>query len=339
MTGTQKIAERYSKILAQEDATRKELAASTARLDTVEAEDIAAGAFAALADQPLPARKAIKVKHAVENLTVDLLRLDEAVYRLQLEARAEVGEGRDFPVFIPPNALASRAEVVAEWKAAKVKGGTETEEEFEARIERMIPRGHVDAESIVREAHRQRELSLDRRLPRLTERPDDLIAWIESAYEAEDRAAESTYEFLAKKQRGHDAIEAVNRAKMEHKRRGLPAGSFNMRSYSGIILPEHLEEFEEPVARSPFEKAREHRLPSHQPEQNEPVAEPEPVNEAAELRRRENVPPVAAPDAKPVNPDADLPPEERSAARAARLAGEQPADIPPSQTPIVEEAA
>jgi hypothetical protein len=301
MTGTQQIAEKYRALLAQEDVIKKELAASTARLETVESEDIAAGAFAALAGEPLPARKAIKVKHAVENLTVDLLRLDEAVWRLQQEARVAVGEGRDFPIFIPESIPANRAEIVAELMTRKVRQEGESDAEFEARIAQEIPRSYVDAEGIIREAHRQRELSLDRRLPRLTERPDDLIAWIESAYDAEDRGAEKTYEFQAQKQRRHAAIEAVNRAKAEHQRRGLPAGSFSMRAYPDIVLPEHLAEFEEPIQRSPFEKARE-QLPSLEEAQNIAVAEPQPVNEEEELRKREiaGLPPAAADDVKPV---------------------------------------
>jgi hypothetical protein len=343
MPSTHDIAEKYARLLAQEDVARKELAASTARLDTVEAEDIAAGAEAALDEKPLPARKAIKVKHAVENLEVDLLRLDEAVWRLQQEARAAVGEGRDFPIFIPEGIPATRAEVVATMMTTKTKQDDESDAGFAARLESQIPRGYKDVESIIREARRQREISLDRRLPRLVgERPADLIAWVEAAYDAEDRGAEASYEFQAKKARGHAAIEAVNRAKTEHRRRGLPGGSFNMRSYPDIVLPEHLAEMEVPIGRSPFEKARE-QVPSFEEAQNEPVAEPQPVNEEAEFRKREiaGAAPAAAPDVKPINnPDADLPPEERAAARAARLAADTAhLDVPPSQTPIVEEAA
>jgi hypothetical protein len=336
MTGTQEVTEKYTRLLAQEDATRSELFGAEARLQTVDQEDIAAGAQAALAGTPLPARKAIKLKHAVENLRIDLARIDEAIYLLQLEARHVVGEGHaDFPIFIPPNALPSRAAVVAEWKGAKVKRDDETDEEFEARIESQIPRSHVDAESIIREAHRQREISLDRRLPRLTERPADLIAWVEAAYERR-----------AKKQRGKDAVAAVERAKGEHQRRGLPAESFRLHSYPEIIKPEHLAEFEAPIARSPFEKRREEQLPSHKPAQNEPVAEPQPVVTEDEERRRREIakappaPTVVAPPKEPVNPDADLPLEERAAARAARLAAATAhLEDPPSQTPIVEEAA
>lgn len=326
--GTQEVDAKYQRLIAQEDATRSELSAAEARLQTVDQEDIAAGAQAALEGKPLPARKAIKLKHAVENLRIDLKRLDEAVFLLQQEARRVVGEGhQDFPIFISPKVPATRADVVAELMTMRVRQEGESDDEFEARVAQEVPRNHLDAEGVIREAHRQREISLDRRLPRLTERPADLIAWVESAYEAEDRHAEDGYERQAKKQRGRDAVEAVNRAKGEHQRRGLPAGSFSIRSYPDIILPEHLAEFEKPIDRSPFQKAREEQLPSHEPEQNRPVAGPEPVNEEAELRNREiaGVPPAAAPDVKPINPDADLPPDERAAARAARLAGTEEA--------------
>jgi hypothetical protein len=329
MTGTQEVDTKYQRLIAQEDATRSELAAAEARLQTVDQEDIAAGAQAALEGKPLPTRKAIKLKHSVENLRIDLARLDEAVYLLQQEARAVVGEGHaDFPVFIPPDVPATRAEVVAEMRATRTREEGETEEHFEKRIENQIPRSHMDAESIITEAHRQRDLSLDRRLPRLTERPDDLIAWVEAAYEAEDDAAEVVYEFQARKQRRHDAIEAVQRAKAEHQRRGLPAGSFTMRAYPDIVRIEHLAEFEEPVDRSPFQKAREAQLPSLEERQNEPTASPQPVNEADELRKREiaGAPPVAAPDVEPIGRSYDdLPPEERAAARAARVAAEEAA--------------
>jgi hypothetical protein len=337
MSATQKIAEKYSRLIAQEDATRSELAAAEARLQTVDQEDIAAGAQAALDGKPLPTRKAIKLKHAVENLQIDLKRLDEAIYLLQLEARAAVGEGRDFPVFIPEGVPATRAEVVAQMKEKRTRDEGESEEHFEARLASQIPRGNKDAESIINEAARQREISLDRRLPRLTERPSDLVAWIESAYDAEDRQAESDYEAKAKRDRGRAAVEAVNRAKAEHLRRGLPGGSFSIHSYPDIILPEHLAEFEPAIERSPFQKAREERLPSHEEAQNVPVAEPQPVvNEAEALRRREiaGVRPPAAADVEPVTPEAQI---------AARIAEQEAAtahlEVPPSQTPIVEEAA
>lgn len=291
----------YAALLKREETVRGKLADTRTRLRDAREVDAAAVADAALAGEPAPKRSEVKLRHEEENLEVELQGLDEAVFMLQQEARRVVGEGRDFPIFIPPNALASRAEVVAEWKATKVRADDESEEEFEARIERMIPRSHVDAESIVAEAHRQREISLDRRMPRLTERPADLIAWVEAAYDAEDRQAESNFEAKAKKQRLHDAVEAVNRAKAEHQRRGLPAGSFNPRSYPDIVLPEHLAEFGAPIEHSPFQKVRD-QLPSHEEEQNRPVASAQPVNEHEELRRREiaGVPPAAAPDARPI---------------------------------------
>jgi hypothetical protein len=346
MTGTQGIAEKYSRLLAQEEATKGELIAAEARLKTVDQEDVAAGAQAALEGKPLPARKAIQVKHKVENLGVDLKRLDEAIDLLRLEAIAVVGEGHaDFPVFVPPGIPANRAEVVAEWIAAKVKPEDESRDDFEARIESQIPRRNEDAESIIAEARRTRENSMRRRLPRLTEfRPPDLIAWVEAAYEAEDQAAADGYERQATKQRQKDAVEAVNAAKREHVLRGHPAGSFNPRSYPDIVRPEHLAEFHKTVSRSPFQEVRE-QLPPVGEAQNEPVAEPQPVNEADELRRREiaGLPPAAAPDVKPINPDADLPPEQRAAAREARIAEQLAAtahlEVPPSQTPIVTEAA
>lgn len=319
MKGTQEIEQQYQRIIAQEDATRKELAAAEARLGTVDTEDVAAGAQAALEGKPLPARKAIKLKHTVENLRIDLARLDEAVFLLQQEMRVAVGEGRTFPIFVPPT-VPSHDEAVAELEEMKPQEEGEEDEDYAARIERQIGR-RGDAESIIAEAHRQRELSLDRRMPRLTERPESLSAWVGAAYDAEDDARAVAYEFQARKQRGKDAVAAVQRAKAEHERRGLPAGSFRIEAYPDIVLPEHIAEFEKPIERSPFEKARDARLPSHEPEQNVPVAEAQPVNEADELRKREiaGVPPAAAPDVKPINPDADLPPEERAAARRGRI--------------------
>jgi hypothetical protein len=348
MGTTQEIKMTYERIVAQEDATRKELAAAEARLKTVDQEDVAAGAQAALEGKPLPARKAIKVKHAVENLKVDLQRLDESIWLLQQEATRVVGEGHaDFPVFVPPGIPANRAEVVAEWIKTKEKPEDETQEDFEARIESQVPRRNEDAESIIAEAHRERANSMRRRLPRLTEfRPPDLIAWVEAAFAAEDQAAAVGYERRVRKQRQKDAVEAVNRAKREHTRRGLPAGSFNERSYPDIVRPEHLAEFHKTVSRSPFQEVRE-QLPPVGEAQNEPVAEPQPVvNEDEERRRREiaeapPAPTVVAPPREPSNPDEDLPPQERAAARAARLqlAATDHLEVPPSQTPIVTEAA
>jgi hypothetical protein len=324
---TDDIRKTYKKLLEREDDTRAKLAVAREKLETARDVDVEALAQAALAGEAAPKRTEVALRHKVDDLSVLLDGIDAAVWHLQQEARAAVGEGHDFPIWIPPDVPATRAEVVAEMRATKVREDGETEEHFERRIENQIPRSHMDAESIVREAHRQRDISLDRRLPRLTERPDDLVSWIEAAFDAEDRAAEVACEFLAKKQRGHDATEAVNRAKAEHQRRGLPAGSFTMHAYPDIVLPEHLAEFEPPVERSPFQKAREEQLPSFEERQNEPTASPQPVNEDEELRKREiaGVPPAAAPDVKPINPDADLPPEERAAARAARIAAEEAA--------------
>lgn len=322
MNPTDDIDKKYKKLLEREQDTKVKLAEARKQLETAREVDVEALAQAALAGEAAPKRTEIALRHRVDDLSVLLDGIDAAVWHLQQEARRVVGEGhQDFPIFIPPKVPATRADVVAELMTRRVRQEGESDDEFEARVAQEVPRNHLDAEGIIREAHRQREISLDRRLPRLTERPADLIAWVESAYDAEDRQAEDGYERQAQKQRGHDAVEAVNRAKMEHKRRGLPAGSFSIRSYPGIILPEHLAEFEKPIDRSPFEKAREERLPSHEPAPNEPVAEPEPVNEAQELRRREAAP-TAAPDVKPISRSYDdLPPEERAAARAARVSG------------------
>lgn len=323
MTQIDTIREQYARLLEREEATRGKLAATRIKLETAREADIAATAEAALAGGKAPKRTELTLRHAEENLSVELDGIDEAVYRLQLEARAAVGEGRDFPIFIPDNVL-TRAEVIAKMRATKDQEEGESDDEFEARLVSQIPR-RGDVESIVREAHRQREINMDRRLPRLTERPADLIAWIESAYDAEDRQAEDGYERAAKKARRRAATAAVNRAKAEHQRRGLPAHSFRIQSYPDIILPEHLAELAGSIERSPFEKAREAQLPALEEAQNEPVAEPQPVEETpAEFRRREiaGIPRVAAPDAKPINPYADLPPEERAAAREARINGE-----------------
>jgi hypothetical protein len=300
------IREKYAAILEREDTVRGKLADTRAKLKTAREADAAATAEAALAGEPAPKRTEVTLRHQEENLEVELQGLDEAVWTLQQEARRAVGEGRDFPIWIPPNAPATRAEVVAEWKAGKERQDGESDEDFEARVERTIPRSNVDAESIIAEAHRQRGLSLDRRLPRLTERPADLIAWVEAAYAAEDRQAEAGYEAHAAKQRMRDAVAAVERAKGEHLRRGLPAGSFNPRMYPDIVLPEHLAQFGDPIERSPFQKVRD-QLPSYEEEQNRPVAEPQPVNEADELRKREIagvVPPTAAPDVTPITQEA-----------------------------------
>jgi hypothetical protein len=319
------ISKQYAALIEREDATRRKLAETRGKLENAREVDVSAAAHAALAGTKAPKRTELTLRHAEENLGVELDGIDEAVFSLQMEARRAVGEGRDFPIWIPPNAL-TRAEVIAEMRATKVREDGESDDEFEARLVRQIPR-HGDVESIVAEAHRQRELSLDRRLPRLTERPADLIAWVESAYDAEDEAVQIAYEFRARKQRGKDATAAVQRAKAEHRRRGLPAESFRIQSYPDIVLPEHLAEFKQPITRSPFEKARDVQPPSMEEAQNEPVAEPQPVESEAEFRRREiaGIPPAAAPDVKPINPDADLPPQERAAARAARIAGEEAA--------------
>jgi hypothetical protein len=302
---TDDIRKKYQKLLEREQDTKVKLDDAREKLKTAREVDVEALAEAALAGEDAPKRTEIALRHKVDDLSVLLDGIDAAVWKLQQEARAAVGEGHaDFPVFIPPKVPASRADVVAELMTRRVRQEGESDDEFEARVAQEVPRNHLDAEGVIREAHRQREISLDRRMPRLrlAERPADLIEWVEAAYEAEDRHAEDGYERQAKKQRGRDAVEAVERAKREHQSRGLPAGSFSMSSYPSIILPEHLAEFEKSIARSPFEKAREARLPSHKPAQNEPVAEPEPVNEEAELRKREiaGVPPVAAPDVKPV---------------------------------------
>ncbi len=321
MNPTDDIRRKYKRLLEREQDTRVKLREAQEQLETARGADVEALAQAALAGEAAPKRTEVALRHRVDDLSVLLDGIDAAVWHLQQEARRVVGEGRDFPIFVPPT-VPSRAEAVAELKAMRAGEDGESDEDYTARIERQIGR-HGDAESIVAEAHRQREISLDRRLPRLTERPADLIAWVEAAYEAEDRAAADGYERQAKKQRGRDAVAAVERAKSEHKRRGLPAGSFRLNSYPDIIKPEHLAEFEQPIDRSPFQRAREYRLPSHEPAQNEPAAEPEPVNEALELRKREiaGLPPAAAPDAKPISRSYDdLPPEERAAHRRARVA-------------------
>jgi hypothetical protein len=323
------IRDAYAALIKREDKTRRKLADTREKLKTAREVDVTATAIAALAGEPAPKRTELTLRHAEENLSVELDGIDEGVFRLQQAARAAVGEGHDFPIFIPPDIPANRDAVIATAMTDKNRQPDESEAEFEARVVREIPRSEKDAETIVAEAHRQREISLDRRLPRLTERPTDLIAWIELAYDAEDEKAEDAYERKAKKQRLHEATEAAERAKREHRRRGLPAGSFSIHAYPDIVLPEHLAEFKQPINRSPFSIAREAEagLPSYEEAQNEPVASPQPVNEAKEHREREiaGIPPAAAPDVKPINPYADLPPEERAAARAAKIAGEEAA--------------
>jgi hypothetical protein len=329
---TTDIDKTYKKLLEREEDTKAKLAEAREKLEKAREADVEALAQAALAGEAAPKRTEIALRHKVDDLSVLLDGLDEAVWKLQLEARAVVGKTHsDFKIFIPPGVPVTHADVVEQWKGIRPREEGESDEHWEQRVELAIPRNNLDAESIVAEAHRRRELSLDRRLPRLTERPASLSTWIESAYDAEDRKAEDGYERLAKKQRKHEATEAVNRAKREHIRRGHEAGTFTVSAYPEIVLPEHLAEFEPAITRSPFsiarEAAREAQLPSFEEAQNEPVAGPQPVNEAAELRQREiaGIPPVAAPDVKPINPDADLPPEERAAARAARIAPEEAA--------------
>ncbi len=325
------IRKQYAALLEREQATQKKLAETRVKLARAHDVDVAATAKAALAGEPAPKRTELTLRHAEENLCVELEGIDAAVYGLQLEAREAVGEGHaDFKIFIPPGVPVTHAEVVEQWKAIRPREEGESDEHWEQRVELAIPRSNLDAESIITEAHRRREVSMDLRLPRLTERPPDLVAWVEAAYEAEDRKAEDAYERLAKKQRKHDATEAVQRAKAEHQRRGLPASSFAVQAYPDIVLPEHLAEFEPAIGTSPFSIAREAaaereaQAPVFEEAQNEPVAGPQPVNEAAEQRQREiaGIPPAAAPDVKPANPYADLPPEERAAARAARINGE-----------------
>lgn len=297
------IRTQYAALIEREERVGAKLTDTRTKLGTAREVDIAAAADAALEGGKAPKRTELTLRHAEENLGVELDGLDEAVYRLQLEARAAVGEGRDFPIFVPPDAPADRAEVIERMRDVSPRAEDESEEQYVVRLERQIPRSAGDAESIVREAKRQRELSLDRRMPRLTERPADLIAWVEAAYDAEDEKARDGYERKAAKQRRHDAVEAVQRAKAEHNRRGLPAGSFSMHNYPTIVLPEHLAEFGAPVERSPFQKVRE-QLPSFEEAQNEPVAEPQPVEEEtpAEFRRREieGRPPG---DTRPITPE------------------------------------
>jgi hypothetical protein len=302
---TQDIDKKYKMLLEREEDTRVKLAEAREKLKTARDVDVEALAQAALAGKAAPKRTEVALRHKVDDLSVLLDGIDTAVWHLQLEARAAVGEGRSFPIFIPDNVPANREAIIADLMAHKNRQPDESDEDFEARCTREVPRGERDAEGIIREAHRQREISLDRRLPRLTERPPVLSKWIEAAYAAEDRQAESNYEAKAKKARGRAAVEAVNRAKAEHQRRGLPSGSFNMRAYPDIVLPEHLAEFEQQVARSPFQKARE-QLPSLEEAQNEPVADAQPVNEEDAFRRREiaGVRPPAASNVEPVTEEA-----------------------------------
>jgi hypothetical protein len=344
---TDDIRRKYKRLLEREEDTKAKLAEAQAKLATAREVDVEAGAEAALAGEAAPKRTEIALRHRVDDLTVLLDSLDAAFWTLQQEATRVVGEGHaGFPIFIPLGIPANRAEVVAEWIKTKEKPEDESQEDFEARVESQVPRRNEDRESIIAEAHRERENSMRRRLPRLTEyRPPDLIAWVEAAFAAEDQVAAVGYERRARKQRQKDAVEAVNRAKSEHTRLGRPAGSFNPRSYPDIVRPEHLAEFHETVSRSPFQQHRE-QLPPVGEAQNEPVAEPQPVvNEEEAFRRREiaGLPPAAAPDVKPINPDADLPLEQRAAAREARIAEQLAAtahlEVPPAQTPIVEEAA
>jgi hypothetical protein len=184
------IQKQYERITKQERETRGKLDAARAAMATAKEDDISAAADAALAGEAAPKLKAVRLSHAIENLSVTLAGLDEAVYRLQQEAIELVGADRPAIFHGDPDAEAHRGPIV--------DGKTL---------------------SVAEEALRMRKVDVARRLPRLApdDRPTDIIEWVERGYDGSDGVARAGVEALEKEERYQRGLRAEGDAKRRYR--------------------------------------------------------------------------------------------------------------------------
>jgi hypothetical protein len=183
------IRKQYERITKQELETREKLDAARAAMATAKEDDISAAADAALAGEAAPKLKAVRLSHAIENLSVTLAGLDEAVYRLQQQAIELTGADRPAIFHGDPDAEAHRGPFV--------DGRTL---------------------SVAEEAVRQRSVDVGRRLPRLApdDRPTDLIEWVQRGYDEYEAVARAGVETQVKEERYQRGIRAEAVAKRKY---------------------------------------------------------------------------------------------------------------------------
>jgi hypothetical protein len=203
MTQIDNIRSTYSSLIDQEADAKGKLAQARSDLEDVKAADVAAFADAALAGEPAPKRKEIRLLHTIENLTVALAGFDEAHARLLDEAITAVGEGRDRQLD------RDEQQHLRSFFIPKLTD--------EARRDAWQQSGQVASTDL---------------------RPDDLVEFVTGAYDAADARFRSDEHSRYMRSGYGRAIAAIEEAKREHRKRGHESGTFHISAYEDIVTPE-----------------------------------------------------------------------------------------------------
>jgi len=199
------IGQTYTRLLDEEERTRAKLARAEEELPTVREADEATFAEAALDGNDFPKRREITLRHTIENLTVALAGYNLAHRRLLESACKAVGEGR--------RPLNDR--------------------------EVTLLRRRVELDIFLTDEERMREAQ-GRPAKKGDPRPDDLIAFVEDAYDWLDRGFETAQADIRQKD-GYDlAVAHIQAAKREHARQGHMPVTFSMHRYPNIVTAEDL---------------------------------------------------------------------------------------------------
>jgi hypothetical protein len=228
MTPITDIRQTYTRLLDEEADAQEKLAKAREDLQTAKADDIAAHAEAALAGSDLPKRKEVRLKHQAENLEVALHAYVLAFDRLLDEAVAAVGEGR-----------------------------RKLDHQETMLLSRHLEATSDEARAAAWDGHRLIDLR-DAGAPALNERPDDIVAFVEAAYEAVDKRHAGDVENKRMRE-GYDiAVKHVQAAKGVHAAAGGDPNRFSMYDWPDLVTAEDLSFFApSPGRSSAFQKNRE----------------------------------------------------------------------------------
>jgi hypothetical protein len=219
MTQIDDIRTTYTRLLDEETTTREKLAKAKDDLETAHDADVQAAADAALAGDSPPKRSEVRLRHAIENLSVTLAGIDAAHAQLLDVALTATGEGR--------RELTGR-------------------EQQDLR-NFIIPK--------VTDAQRRDAWATTGQVASPDLRPEDLIEFVTKAYDASDKVYEENREARRKKE-GYDvAIKHIQDAKQEHVRRGKDPRDFQIESYPEIVSDEDLTFLSSAPGRGAFQNA------------------------------------------------------------------------------------
>jgi hypothetical protein len=217
MSSLDDIRSTYTRLVDEEENTRAKLAKAEGDLQTAREADVQAAADAALAGEPPPKRSEVRLRHAIENLGVTLAGIDAAHARLLEEAITAVGEGRRSLVHMKDGVAGEQIE---------------DRSELDALRNFIIP--------LLTDDQRKAAWSANGQVAPTDLRPDDLIEFVTSAYEASDRAYEAKKEERRKAAGYRVAIGHIQEAKAEHRKRGKDLSSFAMEAYPEFVTEEDL---------------------------------------------------------------------------------------------------